>query len=547
MKWSFFPEVSESGELIKASGEYRFNDCIFHFRVRRTPYGRYPYEVHVRLESPETGKTLQVGGDRRRKKKKTFTPEEKKQFEGGKQVEKLNATTIVYMDLYSEAKVKEAVKKGANRLYVNNYDVINREIKRTVSMGSIHALAMYHAFQKEFFLAHYTNNKTSTRKEKQKFLETICAGLDNRPVNELIMGDLHTVYLTLPKSKARGLYSVAEKFFEFCRGKAYVGTNPVTNYLEDLEEKNDPVLPGGDKAEKIHRIDQEKEEILQRRTSEKIGTPLAMAIVLAKDGGLDAKEIQELKWGDILINGTGIDRTVRIRNFHTDYTGGTKNYTRPLLSVGRQLLLAQYDILCGKYTVGALKKMYVVPDCNNPKKQASQNAITAHIKSELLHSGITYETIALCGKKKDKRPGGAGMVLCHEHYVHMLEEHCGFEPSSAEMAFMTGKRIDQITDDYYVSYIGADGERRLEGAVRRDSRFAPKPISTEPIIEQKISDNEVEKVICAAGAEKLTGCIGKIVIPPGGQLYICSEYGLQGDIKVRIPDCDDSEAVTFEY
>ena len=272
-----------------------------------------------------------------------------------------------------------------------------------------------------------------------------------------------------------------------------------------------------------------------------------MVILLAKDAGLEVEEIRELKWEDVLIDGSGAGRTVQIRLFHPDYNSGTQNYTKPLLPAGRQLLLAHYDYLRGKYTVGALKKMYVVPDSENPKKQTATSAITEHIRSELLHSGISYGTIAQCGIKSSNCPGGAGIILCHEHYIHMLSEQCGFEPASAEMAFMTGKEIPQMTDDYYVSYIGSDGARRLEGAARRDSRFAPEPAPTNPITEHKTEDGKVEKVLHAAGTDKLTGCLGKIVIPPGGQLYVYSAYGLQGDVNVRTPGCDVSEAKKFEY
>ena len=191
--------------------------------------------------------------------------------------------------------------------------------------------------------------------------------------------------------------------------------------------------------------------------------------------------------------------------------------------------------------------MYVVPDAKNPKKQAATSAITTYIRTELLHSGISYGTIALCGIKSSKRLGGAGIILCNEHYRHMLQEQCGIDSTSADMTFLTGGEINQITDDYNVSYIGADGEHRLEGAARRDSRFAPEPAPTKPITERKTEDGKLEKVLHAAGADRLTGCLGKIVIPPGEQLYIYSEYGLQGDANIRVSDYGDPATEKFEY
>ena len=542
MNWIYNPEYTEDGELKKASGQYTYSDCLFPYSVRSPPNGKTPYEVHIRLLSPETGKTLQVEGKRRQKKKKTFSAKEQKMFEDGKQVEKLNATTTVYIRDGTEATVKAAVKKGAERLYRQNYHTIKKALKNMASAASIHALAMYHTYGKEFFLTFYTKNKASTRKEKQNALESICAGLDDKPIDELTTTDLHTVYQTLAKSKATGLFAMAEKFFEFCCGKAYTGPNPVTKYLEASAAKKGKKSPGGDKAEKIHRIDQDKEEPLRKQIKKKIGTQFAMVILLAIDAGLNVKEIQELKWKDVLIDGVGMDRTVQIRIFHPEYTGGTQNYTRPLLPAGRQLLLSHYDQLREKHTARALEKMYVVPDANDPKKQATTSAITSHIRSELLQSKI-----ALYGVKNDKHPGGAGIILCNEHYRHMLQEQCGIDSTSADMTFLTGGEIKQITDDYYVSYIGTDGERRLEGTVRRDSRCAPEPVLAKPITERKTKDGNVEKTLHASGADKLIGCIGKVVIPPGGQLYIYSEYGLQGDANIRVSDYGDPATEKFEY
>lgn len=372
MNWIYNPEYTEDGELKKASGQYTYSDCLFPYWVRSPPNGKTPYEVHIRLLSPETGKTLQVEGKRRQKKKKTFSAKEQKMFEDGKQVEKLNATTTVYIRDGTEATVKAAVKKGAERLYRQNYHTIKKALKNMASAASIHALAMYHTYGKEFFLTFYTKNKASTRKEKQNALESICAGLDDKPIDELTTTDLHTVYQTLAKSKATGLFAMTEKFFEFCRGKAYTGPNPVTKYLEASAAKKGKKSPGGDKAEKIHRIDQDKEELLRKQIKKKIGTQFAMVILLAIDAGLNAKEIQELKWKDVLIDGVGMDRTVQIRIFHPEYTGGTQNYTKPLLPAGRQLLLSHYDQLREKHTARALEKMYVVPDANDPKKKQQQ-------------------------------------------------------------------------------------------------------------------------------------------------------------------------------
>ena len=152
MNWIYNPEYTEDGELKKASGQYTYSDCLFPYWVRSPPNGKTPYEVHIRLLSPETGKTLQVEGKRRQKKKKTFSAKEQKMFEDGKQVEKLNATTTVYIRDGTEAAVNAAIKKGAERLYRQNYHTIKKALKSMASAASIHALAMYHTYGKEFFL-----------------------------------------------------------------------------------------------------------------------------------------------------------------------------------------------------------------------------------------------------------------------------------------------------------------------------------------------------------------------------------------------------------
>lgn len=70
MKWNYEPEYMEDGELKKASGQYTFADCLFPFRVRKPPSGKYPYEAHVRLLSPATGKHCKWKGSGAEKRRK---------------------------------------------------------------------------------------------------------------------------------------------------------------------------------------------------------------------------------------------------------------------------------------------------------------------------------------------------------------------------------------------------------------------------------------------------------------------------------------------
>jgi len=48
---------------------------------------------------------------------------------------------------------------------------------------------------------------------------------------------------------------------------------------------------------------------------------------------------------------------------------------RPPLLAGKTYILERYDFLRKKYSEKALKKMYVLPDAGDSRKQANKNAM----------------------------------------------------------------------------------------------------------------------------------------------------------------------------
>ena len=231
MKWTYKEEIVERTKkgaaeeatvkkvkIAIAYGQLIVDDCIYAFRAKETPEGDYVGEVMVRLLRPGDGKTLQVEGEQRRKILKKLSAEKQKAVAEGQRIPELNAQTMVYLNSMNEKAVKRAVMRGQKRLYQKNYATLMKCLKKTAAVGSMHAMAMFGSYHKEFLLVN-PDGSPRTTEEKVAVLKAICAALDAKPVNELRTRDLRAVYITLG-SKAQWKFGVARKFFDHCRGRS---------------------------------------------------------------------------------------------------------------------------------------------------------------------------------------------------------------------------------------------------------------------------------------------------------------------------------------
>jgi hypothetical protein len=533
--------------LKKFSGQYVYADCKFHFSGRENPKGKSLAKLIVRLLSPETGKTLQIQGPQRRKIEARLTEQEKDDLKNGKQVAKLNAQTEIYLNTLDEHEIRKRIKEGAMRLYTANYPTLQKMLKRSVPTESMHTLAAYFAYQHDFFLTQHATTE-STLKEKKAALEDICAQLDGYQISAITPKILRSVYCNIG-GKEQWKFGIARKFFTYIEHEGvYSGPNPFDRFYEEYAaDGKSPNREAARRAAKVHRIDAKNERLLHQRIQNQIGTPCALVIPLAKGARLTVEEIAALLWEDIRITDNDGSRKVLIRNFREQLTGGTHNFTRPPLPETTDFILQQYDFLRQKYSESALTKMYVVPDSHNPKKRVPEKTITAYIRSELIHSGISYKTLAEYSDGNSKKPGGAGITLLHENYDHVLADECGVDIHSGYGCFLRGKVIPNVTDDYYYSFIREDGAHALDGLVRRDGRFSPEPEPGDPITETIQDDGTVEETIHSGGPNKLTGCTGKIILPPGGRVRVKSSHGFQGDLQSRQPGGRPKEVKKSEY
>ena len=119
----------------KFHGECFYAGVLFKFSGCELKSEKYFAKVTVRIISPDTGKTLQVAGKQRRAIMERLNEHEKQALEAGKQVEKLNASTEVYLPLDDlgdiEKRINDAVFARHRQIDMTEHGAVTDNVKFT--------------------------------------------------------------------------------------------------------------------------------------------------------------------------------------------------------------------------------------------------------------------------------------------------------------------------------------------------------------------------------------------------------------------------------
>lgn len=534
----------------KFHGECFYAGVLFKFSGCELKSEKYFAKVTVRIISPDTGKTLQVAGKQRRAIMERLNEHEKQALEAGKQVEKLNASTEVYLPLDDLGDIEERINDAVIRLYEKHQATLATMLKQDAVY--LHLYSLFQLYQRDFLASLHIKSKKGYS-SKRDTLKDICARLDDMEVEKITVNVLKERFRDEPK-KLKAPFGLAESFLNFCHRKgAFYGDNPFSLWKDEMEKRSASVHPdsAARRAAKCRKIDFSKEKSIYDERVKSIEGSYSLLFPLAAYAHLTIEEIIALKWSDILVEDLENERTVIIRNIKPEYTGGVHDFSRPPLPAGKQLILMKRDLLSKEYSESELMELYLVHQPGEPKKAISETKASEELRTCLKKAKVHFSEAFVIGKSGVEKEaysynGQAIIQLLHDHYASILEEQCGVDLSSGLGHFLRGELIKDTTTSFYTSLTGEDGKFLLEAILRRDRRFSPACPFVAPQ-EELTADGEIITAVPSWGKDYISAGEVEFVLRPGESLKLEAHYGVCGNLIILDPDDPNAVLPRFEY
>ena len=233
-----------------------------------------------------------------------------------------------------------------------------------------------------------------------------------------------------------------------------------------------------------------------------------------------------LKWSDVLFTGEG----VFVRRFQRKRVGALHNYTCPLLPAAQIMVRERYKYLQEQgYTDAELADMTVLSFGGKIKRKLKVSEGTDYLRDSLHRAGVQYSVLEEYQAQAAKRPGGAGLQLCHDHFLNVCRRECKIPADSPTEKFlrMVAFRRD-TTNEAYRSFTGENGRRALAIIARRDQRLQ-EPRKCAIQIDQAEDGNERMSVLPGLPG-KCLGVVLEVTLQRGDCLLLESEYGLHAEV-----------------
>lgn len=521
------------------------NDCRFTIHIYETPTKKYCAEGKVSLIDPDGNHIMQKRGSARRKvmAKSTTTDDERRRISDQKRSEKLNINRIFPVrDINDFVSIVMAIHDKADEMYKENLSTI-ASLLQGHEDSVLHPLTMYELNIKPYINSRSGSVTSRTQTDWMRDIKKICLGLNGYPVSEipdLAIRSLRGNLGTKPDKKLR----LAESFFTFCQAcGAYQGENPFSRFVD--HHTSDKSSRDGLVRAKLGRIDMKYEIELNARIQQNWRSePKWLALLLAKEGHFNVGKIAQLQWRDLIFK----DQMVIVSDNHPEYAGSLKNYSRPILPFGTQLLTEVHNELLSCTDETALAEMYVVSQLGDPYTPVKTSSITRFLRESLYAVGVPCEVMQQAISKSTGKKGGAGIHLLHRNYEDVLATVCKIPEESGIFHFLCGNVPTDTLTKYYRA-LGDDSARdTLNTLLRRDGRFINNysevnkesdeiTVVNAPISEAENTEIEVpafqELVVNPVSASHLTGVTGDIYLPKGTSVTFSVPHGIEGEIRVR--------------
>lgn len=224
-------------------------------------------------------------------------------------------------------------------------------------------------------------------------------------------------------------------------------------------------------AMKTEVLPAEYERKLDTACWENLGDPRWMAVVLIKEGGLQASQATKLRIQDIEADESDKEK-VFIRLMREDLNTATRNYTFPLSPFGALYVnefLAHLRDSYPKERLGG--ERYLLSADAQGLEPLEETEITSFIRQ----AGCT-ETFGYKGRVRldDGKMFSMGVNSLHQTRQKHLKEDCRFAGDPGAISFMMHRSMgNQVQSDHYRCFTDATGRENLYQKVREDRHGCP--------------------------------------------------------------------------
>lgn len=437
--------------------------------------GHYPFRGTMSVIASD-GYVLQKEGDARREIEKRLK-EREPDYVPGTRREELNVSKALHFQHDDEEEIKAYIARSAVDLCQKNLDAISKDLAQNVKLEDILLLDAWFILQSKF-RKEYADRSQAYQDEVCASVERVCAACSRQPMKLLTSAMVHK-YATDQKNEKRVRKDIerAAEFWDLCRQQRLcTGDNPfrawLGRYRRDGQANPDAALTS---ASAQTALTQEQEKALYAVIREEWRDGRVRALLLALENGLAAKEISQLRVGDLVFRDT--PPFVLIRRQKEQLHSATHNYTVPAAPLCGDILRSWYEELRQANPGKALDNFFV---CGEGTKALPVKKIQDFCRWSLTKAGVAG------GSAGKRRPT---FELLRNNFRHRLLTYCGLRDEPGAVNFLLGNSLaGDTTSDHYRSFTDPEGQEMLYHALARDRRFfaEPKPEKPETDPEREV-------------------------------------------------------------
>lgn len=448
--------------------------------------------------------------------------------------DKLRITTEIYVEGTREEDWKDAVEKGALRLYRKHLPIMKRYMGESLSTepDSITPVAAALLHADDFTDKHYRGNSKKTENDIVEMLQTYCAMLPYQPMRTFTLDYMERFFKERRASKR-----VRSWMYRFWQ------------YLLDADIVAGDVNPCPKQAKKKLSLETlQARAMISDRLSMQMQDDLfayllkhfsgaACGVALMIWAGI--ADCRYLCWGDVVFDNKDF-YLCRIKLRRDELAGYTHDYTRVVFPQAAMILRMWYHKLRQRYSEEQLAKMPIVALAKNPAKGMSAYGLRSFANIALRAAGIQEQCFNIY--EDEEQPVSSRVLL--NTYDSNLRTRCGLDDDLGTVQFQMGRSLNKnTTNDNYTSFTEPMAVDRIHTVTMAIQPAMVLPQHSDP---QMIDNGMNLYTYNPPTTRDYQRLAVTVTIPPHQDCWLMAPHGLSGSITRSCSSEADSTKVTTD-